>query len=69
MLLVRSFLASPEFLPNAVAAYFLGSQPAALPAALSKCKYCQRERGSMTKSGSEIKWRRPQGRECNSCPN
>ncbi|CAK0902530.1 unnamed protein product, partial [Prorocentrum cordatum] len=57
------------FLPNAVAAYFLGSQPAALPAALSKCKYCQRERGSMTKSGSEIKWRRPQGRECNSCPN
>lgn len=33
------------------------------------CKFCLRAKASQTASGVELRWRRPRGRECASCPN
>lgn len=42
-----------------------------MPAVSSKpvsCKYCKREKGSITKAGLELLWRRAAGVICSSCP-
>lgn len=33
-----------------------------------KCKFCKRRRFTITAAGVEIKWRRPRGQVCATCP-